>query len=120
MLTITRTEKVKLLMALMQVSEKPMFASYFKPKELLDETVGALGMWKAPFIKTKDELAIEEMGMNISQMLGDLASSGGPEVMTQIKQLIDSLRGQNLAPEVGGGNGGVGGTGTVIKETVGA
>jgi hypothetical protein len=100
-------EKVKLLMALKQYAESPLFASYFKPKELLDETVGALGMYKAPFIKTVEELQQTQTGQQLVEILGKLASEGGPEVQARIQQFIASLSGGGgMAPEVGGGNGG--------------
>jgi len=98
-------EKAKLLMALKQYAESELFAPYFKTKELLDETVGALGMYKAPFIKTKDELAQTQMGQQLVEVLGKLAMSGGPEVQAQIQNFVQSITGQGggLPPEVGGG-----------------
>ncbi len=103
---LQREEKVKLLMALKQYAESPLFAPYFKNKELLDETVGALGMYKAPFIKTEEELRQTQMGQQLVEILGKLVASGGPEVQARIQQFIESVSGGGMAPEVGGGNGG--------------
>lgn len=97
-------EKAKLLMAFKQYAESPLFNPYFKPKELLDETVGALGMYQAPFIKTREELAQTQMGQQLVEILGKLVASGGPEVKAKIQQFIDSISGGGM--EVGGGNGG--------------
>jgi hypothetical protein len=102
---LQRAEKVKLMMALKQYAESEMFAPYFKPKELLDETVGALGMYKPPFIKTKEELKQAKTGQQIAEILGKLAASGGPEVQARIQEFIDSIAGKG-GIEVGGGNGG--------------
>jgi len=93
-------EKTKLLMAFKQYAESPLFAQYFKPKELLDETVGALGMYKAPFIKTEEELKEEMIGTQLVQVLGKLVASGGPEMEARIQQFLQSLMAE------GGGNGG--------------
>ena len=107
---LQRAEKVKLLMALKQYAESPLFNPYFKPKELLDETVGALGMYQAPFIKTEEELQQAQIGQQLADILGKLAASGGPEVKARIQQFIDSISGgAGMAPEIGGGNGGEGG-----------
>jgi len=100
-----KAEKVKLLMALKQYAESPLFTQFFKPKELLDETVGALGMYKAPFIKTDDELKTENLGQQIAMALGKVAQSGGPEVQQAIQNFLNSLgiqAPQGLMPEVGG------------------
>jgi hypothetical protein len=102
---LQRAEKVKLMMALKQYAESEMFAPYFKPKELLDETVGALGMYKPPFIKTEEELKQAKTGQQIAEILGRLAASGGPEVQARIQEFIDSITGKG-GIEVGGGNGG--------------
>ena len=85
-----------------------LFNPYFKPKELLDETVGALGMYKPPFIKTEDELKQSQTGQQIAEILGKLAASGGPEVKAKIQEFIDSVTGKP-GMEVGGGNGGTAG-----------
>lgn len=95
-------EKVKLLMALKQYAESQLFNPYFKPKELLDETVGALGMYKAPFIKTEDELRQTQTGQQIAEILGKLIESGGPEVKAMIEEFIGSLTGAGATPNVGG------------------
>lgn len=102
---LQREEKVKLLMALKQYAESPLFNPYFKPKELLDETVGALGMYRAPFIKTEEELRQTQMGQQLVEILGKLVASGGPEVKAKIQQFIESVSGGG-GMEVGGGNGG--------------
>ena len=99
-------EKVKLLMAFKQYAESPLFSNYFKTKELLDETVGAMGMYKAPFIKTKEELAESDMGTQLVNTLGKLAASGGPEVQAKIQGFIQSLMGGGMTPNIQGGNGG--------------
>jgi len=109
---LQREEKVKLLMALKQYAESPLFNPFFKPKELLDETVGALGMYRAPFIKTEQELMQTQTGQQLVEILGKLAASGGPEVKARIQQFISSVSGGGgMAPEVGGGNGGEAGGG---------
>ena len=100
---LQRDEKVKLMMALKQYAESPLFNPYFKPKELLDETVGALGMYKPPFIKTEEELKQAQTGAQIAEILGKLAASGGPEVQAKIQQFIDSITGGGGAINVGGG-----------------
>ena len=102
---LQREEKVKLLMALKQYAESPLFNPYFKPKEYLDETVGALGMYRAPFIKTEEELRQTQTGQQIVEILGKLVASGGPEVKAKIQQFIDSISGKGEI-EVRGGNGG--------------
>jgi hypothetical protein len=102
------SEKAKLLMALKNYAESPLFNPYFKPKELLDETVGALGMYKAPFIKTKQEMDREMVGTQIADVLGKLVESGGPEVKMRIQEFLKSVMSEQGA-EVGGGNGGEGG-----------
>ncbi len=104
---LQRAEKVKLLMALKQYAESPMFTQFFKPKELLNETVGVLGMYKAPFIKTDKELEEAQVGTQIVDVLGKLAASGGPEVQARIKEFVNSLSGQSPI-NVQGGNGGGG------------
>ncbi len=96
-------EKAKLLMALKNYAESPLFNPYFKPKELLDETVGALGMYKAPFIKTKEEMDREMIGTQIADVLGKLVESGGPEVQAKIQEFLKSVMSEQ---QVGGGNGG--------------
>ncbi len=97
-------EKAKLLMAFKQYAESPLFTQYFKPKELLDETVGALGMYQAPFLKTKEELMQTQTGQQIVEVLGKLVASGGPEVQAKIQEFLGSLMGQKGGvPEVGGG-----------------
>ncbi len=100
---LQREEKVKLLMALKNYAESPLFNPYFKPKELLDETVGALGMYKAPFIKTKEEMDREMVGTQIADVLGKLVESGGPEVQTRVQEFLKSVMAEQ---QVGGGNGG--------------
>jgi hypothetical protein len=103
---LQRAEKVKLLMALKQYAESPLFNKYFKPKELLDETVGALGMWKASFLKTDDELKGENLGMAIAQALTKVAQSGGPEAQQMIEKFLVSI---GINPQqLAGGNGGAG------------
>jgi hypothetical protein len=115
---LQREEKVKLLMALKQYAESPLFNPFFKPKELLDETVGALGMYQAPFIKTEDEMMQTQTGQQLVEILGKLVASGGPEVQAKIQQFIDSVTGGGgMAPEVGGGNGGEVGEGIPTGET---
>jgi hypothetical protein len=103
---LQRAEKAKLLMALKQYAESPLFNKYFKPKELLEETVGALGMYKAPFIKTDDELKQENLGMAIAQALAKVAQSGGPEAQQMIEKFLVSI---GINPQqLAGGNGGAG------------
>lgn len=100
-------EKVKLLMALKQYAESPLFNPYFKPKELLDETVGALGMYKAPFIKTIEELQQTQTGQQLVEVLGKLVESGGPEVKAMIEEFISSLTGAGATPNIGAEEGGL-------------
>ena len=93
-----------------EYAESPLFNPYFKPKEYLDEIVGALGMYKAPFIKTDEELRQTQMGTQLVETLGKLAASGGPEVQAKIQQFLQSITGQGGQPiNVTGGNGGEGG-----------
>ena len=100
-----RAEKVKLMMALKQYAESPLFAPFFKPKELLDETVGALGMYEPPFIKSDEEVKQSQMGQQIADVLGKLADSGGPEVKAKIQQFIDSVSGNGgINVQGAGGN----------------
>lgn len=102
---LQREEKVKLLMALKQYAESPLFKPYFKLKELLDETVGALGMYKAPFIKTEEELRQTEVGQQLVEILGKLMTQGGPEVQARVQEFIGSLTGGvGMPPEVGSEN----------------
>ena len=108
---LQRAEKAKLLMALKQYAESTLFNKYFKPKELIDETVGALGMYKPPFLKTEEELRKEGIGESLVKILGELAASGGPEVQAKIQEFLQSVGGGGIAPEIGGqavppGNGG--------------
>jgi hypothetical protein len=99
-------EKAKLLMALKQYAESPLFNRYFKLKELLEETVGALGMYKAPFLKSDDELKDENLGMAIAQALAKVAQSGGPEAQQMIEKFLVSI---GINPQqLAGGNGGAG------------
>ncbi len=113
-------EKAKLLMALKQYAESPIFAPYVKPKELLHETVGALGMYKTPFLRTEDELAGQDMGNRIVEALARVVQEGGPEAQAMIDQFLTSIgippMGQGTPPEVGGGAPipGNGGGGTAI------
>ncbi len=102
---LERSEKVKLLMALKQYAESPLFTGYFKPKELLDETVGALGMYNPAFLKNEQELLQAQIGTQIADVLGKLVASGGPEVQAKIQEFIQSLSGQG-GPEVGAPTGG--------------
>ncbi len=104
---IQQAEQSKLLMALKGFIESPMFAQFFKPKEYIDEVVGTLGMYKAPFVKTDAELAQSQMGQQIADVLGKLAVSGGPEVQAKIQEFLTSI-GANQPINVGGGNGGEG------------
>ncbi len=99
------SEKAKLLMALKNYAESPLFNPYFWPKKLLDETVGALGMYKAPFIKTDAEMDREMIGTQIADVLGKLVESGGPEVQAKIQEFLKSVMSEK-GVEVGGGNGG--------------
>ena len=93
---IQRAEKAKLLMALKQYAESPLFGYLFKPKELVEETVGALGMYRPSFIKTTDELMQSQTGAQIAEILGKLASSGGPEVQAKIQDFINSISGGSI------------------------
>ena len=93
-------EKAKLLMAFKAYAESPMFQQYFKNRELLNETLGALGMWKPPFIKSEEELKTEQIGSEIVQALGAMVQKGGPEVEARVRQFLQ---------EVMSGNGGMGG-----------
>lgn len=101
---LEKAEQVKLLMALKQYAESPLFTQFFKPKELLDETVGALGMYKAPFIKTEEELKEEMIGTQLVQILGKLVASGGPEMEARIQQFLQSLMAEQGGGNQGGGN----------------
>ncbi len=105
---IQQAEQSKLLMALKGFIESQIFAPYFKPKEYIDEIVGTLGMYKAPFVKTDEELAQSQIGQQIADVLGKLAMSGGPEVQAKIQEFLTSI-GANQPINVGGGNGGEGG-----------
>jgi len=100
---LQREEKVKFLMALKQYAESPLFSPFFKPKELLNETVGALGMYKAPFIKTDEEAQQQDLGMRIVEALGKVMQSG-PEGQAMVQSFLQAI-GVQLP---GGGNGGVG------------
>jgi hypothetical protein len=102
---LQKAERVKLLMALKQYAESPMFTQFFKPKELLDETVGALGMYKAPFIKTTEEMEAEGIGTKVAEVLGKLVQSGGPEVKAKVQEFLQSIMGAE-GYELQGGNGG--------------
>lgn len=103
---IEMAEKVKLLMAMKAYTESPVFAPFMKPKELLDETVGAMGMYKAPFIKSEQEMMEEEAGKQLVGVLGKLAASGGPEVQSRIQQFIQSLMAESgNAPQAPTGGG---------------
>jgi len=101
---LQREEKVRMLMALKQFAESPLFNKFFKPKTLLDEIAGALGQYKAPYIKTDDEMKQQEMGESIVMALGKLAQSGDPQTKAMIQQLLSSV----APPQPGGGNGGAG------------
>jgi hypothetical protein len=105
-------DKAKLMMAMKQFIESPIFNPYFKPKEYIDELVGTLGQYKAPYVKTSDELAQSQTGQQIAEALGKVAAEGGPEVQAAINQFLQSLGIQppqgGMAPEITGGNGGGG------------
>ncbi len=107
---IQQAEQSKLLMMLKGFMESPIFADQFKPKEYIREVVGTLGMYKAPFVKTDEELAQSQMGQQIVDILGKLAMSGGPGVQAKIQEFLQSIGAQVNQPiNVGGGNGGQGG-----------
>ena len=99
---IEMAEKAKLLMAMKAYAESPLFNAYFKPKELLHETTGAMGMYKPPFLKTDQELERDMLGQKLVEALGSVAQSGGPEVASRIQEFL-----QGLMQQGGGGNGGV-------------
>jgi hypothetical protein len=105
---LQRSEKVKLLMALKQYAESPMFGQFIWPKKLLDETIGAIGMYKAPFIKSDDELEQSQAGAQIVDVLGKLAASGGPEIQARIKEFVNSLSAQAQPINIQGDNNGGG------------
>jgi hypothetical protein len=56
-------------------------------------------------VAVKDELDRDQIGNKLTEVLGKLAQSGGPEVMAKIQEFIQSIMSQETA-EVGGGNGG--------------
>ena len=96
-------ERSKLLMAVKAFVDDPIYQGNFKIKEYLDEVFGAMGMYKAPFLKTKEELMQTQMGEQIVEVLGKLATEGGPEVQEAIKGFLESLGIQaGQPPEVGG------------------
>jgi hypothetical protein len=99
---LKQAEKSKLLMAMKAFTDDPKFQPFFKLKEYLDEVLGAIGMYKAPFIKTKEELEQTQIGEQLVEALGKLVASGGPEVQAKIKEFLDSLGVGGQAPEVGG------------------
>jgi hypothetical protein len=99
---IQLAEKAKLMMALKEYVESAAFTEFFKRKEYLDETVGALGMYQPPFIKTKEELEQSQIGTQLAEALGKLAQQGGPEVQARIQEFINSVQGQG-GVNVGGG-----------------
>jgi len=107
---IQQAEQSRLLMALKGFIESPLFNFKFKPSEYIDEVVGSLGMYKAPFVKTDAEIKQSQMGQQIADILGKLAMSGGPEVQAKIQAFLQSIGAQvNQPVNVGGGNGGEGG-----------
>jgi hypothetical protein len=89
-------------MAMKAFTDDPKFQPFFKLKEYLDEVMGAIGMYKAPFIKTKEELEQTQIGEQLVEKLGELVASGGPEVQAKIKEFLDSLGVGGQVPEVGG------------------
>src|SRR3989304_5922588 len=96
-------ERSKLLMAVKAFVDDPIYQGNFKIKEYLDEVFGSMGMYKAPFLKTKEELVQTQMGGQIVEGLGKLAAEGGPEVQEEIKGFLESIGIQGgQAPEVGG------------------
>jgi len=104
-------KKAKLLMAFKQYAESPMFGPYIKRRELLNETAGALGMYKAPFLKTDDELKREGIDQTIAQALVNVAKQS-PEAQQMISNFLGSI---GIDPNqffaqmgAGGGNGGGG------------
>ena len=106
---IQQAEQSKLLMALKGFMDDPLFLPYFKPKEYIDEVVGTLGMYKAPFVKTEEELMQSQVGQQIADVLGKLAMSGGPEIQAKIQEFLTSIGAQVNQPiNVGGGNRGEG------------
>ncbi len=92
---LQRAEKARLLMALKTYAESPLFAQYFKNKELLNETVGALGMWGANFIKTDEEVGQENAMI-------ELFKSVIPYLPPQIQEKIMAVMGAVEQKEKGG------------------
>jgi hypothetical protein len=103
---LQKAERAKLLMALKQYAESPIFAPSFKVHELVEETVGALGIYKAPFLRTAEEMKSQDLGNRIAQALGKVAQEGGPEAQAMIDQFLTSIGIPSQA--MGGGNGGGG------------